>query len=395
MSSAPPINIIVSLLCKANQKIDELNDRCAGLEKKCDYWKGEYEKYSRIGNVAMKYIICQDCLDQNTHEGQTVEICETCTDKLKTLHNAKAEVEYWKNQMQEESERADHWHKCYNDKRTKYLTLVEKIQCEGCKLNKYDYNKYCSECIKSREKSKKEIEYWQKGYEELLEKYYQTPRDEVDHGSRSDDAGRVAAETHLLLQDKTIPDAIVNARVKKLRRERQRLTKRLREVPGVTSLAGGQPPPDVEEDEYSEKTRSSGRYAFQVYKIRDSYTFHIHKTRESYTWSFWYKKRKATGFHAVLEELKESGAKPKKKRTPTQTPIISREKTPREELLESVWKSAERLAKAREDIERIREKRKETKHKTEAERLKPLPGWEDLAAGRKQRRRLEYDEEKD
>lgn len=187
MSSPPPINIIVSLLCKANQKIDELNDRCAGLEKKCDYWKGEYEKYSRIGNVAMKYILCQDCLDQNTHEGQTVEICETCTDKLKTLHNAKAEVEYWKNQMQEESERADHWHKCYNDKRTKYLTLVEKIQCEGCKLNKYDYDKYCSECIKSREKSKKEIEYWQKGYEELLEKYYQTPRDEVDHGSRSDD----------------------------------------------------------------------------------------------------------------------------------------------------------------------------------------------------------------
>ncbi|KAJ7319172.1 hypothetical protein OS493_036574 [Desmophyllum pertusum] len=155
MSSPPPINIIVSLLCKANQKIDELNDKCAGLEKKCDYWKGEYKKYSRIGNVAMKYILCQDCLDQNTHEGQTVEICETCTDKLKTLHNAKAEVEYWKNQMQEESERADHWHKCYNDKRTKYLTLVEKIQCEGCKLNKYDYDKYCSECIKSREKSKK------------------------------------------------------------------------------------------------------------------------------------------------------------------------------------------------------------------------------------------------
>ncbi|KAJ7319173.1 hypothetical protein OS493_036575 [Desmophyllum pertusum] len=173
-----------------------------------------------------------------------------------------------------------------------------------------------------------------------LVQYY---KGEISDSALLNKAGRVAAETHLLLQDKTIPDAIVNARVKKLRRERQRLTKRLREVPGVTSLAGGQPPPDVEED----------------------------------------------------EELKESGAKPKKKKTPTQTPIISREKTPREELLESVRKSAERLAKAREDIERIREKRKETKHKTEAERLKPLPGWEDWAAGRKQRRRLEYDEVED
>ena len=62
-------------------------------------------------------------------------------------------------------------------------------------------------------------------------------------------ARRVAAETHLLLQDKALPDAIVNARVKELRRERQRLTKRLREVPGVTSVAGGQPPPDDNEDD--------------------------------------------------------------------------------------------------------------------------------------------------
>lgn len=78
-----------------------------------------------------------------------------------------------------------------------------------------------------------------------LVQYY---KGEISDSALLNKAGRVAAETHLLLQDKTIPDAIVNARVKELRRERQRLTKRLREVPGVTSLAGGQPPPDVEED---------------------------------------------------------------------------------------------------------------------------------------------------
>ena len=96
-----------------------------------------------------------------------------------------------------------------------------------------------------------------------------------------------------------------------------------------------------------------------------------------------------------MKELKETGGKPKKKKTPTQTPVISREKTPREELLESVRKSAERLAKAREDLNRVRETRKETKRKTEAEQLKPLPGWEDWAAGRTPRRRLEYDEDDD
>ena len=78
-----------------------------------------------------------------------------------------------------------------------------------------------------------------------LVQYY---KGEISDSALLNKAGRIAVETHLLLQDRTIPDAIANARVKELRRERQRLTKRLREVPGVASVAGGQPPPDVDED---------------------------------------------------------------------------------------------------------------------------------------------------
>ena len=133
-----PISIVVSLLSKATQKIDDLNNKCHELESRKDQWKLEYEKYSRIGNVAIQYLLCQGCLDQNTHEGQTVEICQTCTQKLQTLRNAKAEierrdqtikrlqaeVEYWKKQMHEESEIANHWMKAQAS-RTSYQKSIK------------------------------------------------------------------------------------------------------------------------------------------------------------------------------------------------------------------------------------------------------------------------------
>lgn len=167
------IQNLTCLLLESNKKVKHLESKCHELETRKDQWKDEFEKYNRIGNVAMQYLLCKHCLDQDTHEGQTVEICHTCTQKLQTLRNVKAEmkrrdqmikrlqaeVEYWKEQMQEESERADPWHKCYNDERTIYLAIVEKIQCEGWKLNKYSYDNYCTECVKSQQKSKEEIDY--------------------------------------------------------------------------------------------------------------------------------------------------------------------------------------------------------------------------------------------
>lgn len=214
---------------------------------------------------------------------------------------------------------------------------------------------------------------------EEFNKLVQYYKGEISDSALLNKSGRVAAETHLLLQDKTVPDVIVNARVKELRRERQRLTKRLREVSGVTSVAGGQPPPDDNEDgmlasgtldsllkQIIKNTAKSPNQAVAL----PSKSIKLEKATPDPSSI---KEEKATRFNSVLEELKESGGKPKKKKTPTQTPLISREKTPREELLESVRKSAERLAKAREDIERIREKRKEIKRKTEAERLNLYP----------------------
>ena len=116
---------------------------------------------------------------------------------------------------------------------------------------------------------------------------------------------RIAAETHLLFQDKIILDAIVNARVKELKGKRENLTKRLREVPGVASVAGGQSPPDV----YEDGMLANGTLDNLLKQVIKNTT---KRPRQAV----------ATPSNAVLQELKESGDKPKKKQTPTQTPVI-------------------------------------------------------------------------
>lgn len=143
------IQNLTYLLLESNEKVKHLENKCHELETGKNKWKDECEKYNRIRNVTIQYLLCKHCLGRNTQEEQTVEICQTCTQKLQPLQKAEmkrrdqmikrlqAEVEYWKEQMQEESERTDHWYKCCNDERTKYLTLVETIQCEGVKLNNY------------------------------------------------------------------------------------------------------------------------------------------------------------------------------------------------------------------------------------------------------------------
>ncbi|KAL9979890.1 hypothetical protein ACROYT_G017614 [Oculina patagonica] len=45
--------------------------------------------------------------------------------------------------------------------------------------------------------------------------------------------------------------------------------------------------------------------------------------------------------------------------------------------------------------EKLKTRKKPAVRKTEAEKLKPLPGWEDWAKGKKLRRKLEYDEDQE
>ena len=194
-------------------------------------------------------------------------------------------------------------------------------------------------------------------------------------------AGRVAAEAHVLLRDSDVPDGIANVRVKELLRHRRVLSKRLREIPGVAPPGGGAAPP-LEEEEGVLTAGTTENLLKQIVKsIKQQPAVKIEKVTPGEV-----KKEKATPstsrLGTLLRKWEAAGAKPKK---PTGTP--------REELLESVRKSRERLAKAREDLDRAGGiQKKETKRKTEAGKLQPLPGWEDWAQRRKLRRQLDYDE---
>ena len=51
-------------------------------------------------------------------------------------------------------------------------------------------------------------------------------------------AGRFAAESHVILCDKSIPDSIAIKKIKPLARQRGRLTKRIRQIGPLTSNSG-------------------------------------------------------------------------------------------------------------------------------------------------------------
>ena len=72
-----------------------------------------------------------------------------------------------------------------------------------------------------------------------LVQYY---KGQISDSALLNKAGRLAAEAHVLLANEKVPSGVTNAKVKELLRQRRRLTKRLREIPGVPSVGG--PPPD-------------------------------------------------------------------------------------------------------------------------------------------------------
>ena len=85
----------------------------------------------------------------------------------------------------------------------------------------------------------KDVEYWQECYESLLEEYFKDDqrrrslnyyKGEIIDYALLNKVDRLAAESHLLLKDKPIVDAIGVKRVKPLAPERGRLTRRVRQM---------------------------------------------------------------------------------------------------------------------------------------------------------------------
>ena len=157
---------------------------------------------------------------------------------------------------------------------------------------------------------------------------------------------------------------LATARVKPIARERARLTKRIRQFPAGKATAGGKPPSAEGEEKEEDGLVTGPLYSMMKQLIEVSGK----KTPPTIT-----PKRDKTSEAATAGP---SSSTPKRK-TPS-------------ERLEDLQK---RGAAIRKEFVENAEKLK--KRKTEAERLKPLSGWEDWAKGKTLRRKLDYREDND
>ena len=203
----------------------------------------------------------------------------------------------------------------------------------------------------------------QKDLEQLIQYY----KGELTENALLNKAATLAAQKHVLLANPQLPPALVNAQTKPLSQELIKLTKRIRQFPGGVGVgAPGAPggPPGEEEEEAG-----------------DLVTGPVEQ---------WLKRM-----------IKGSPSTPK----PPITPATKKGKgaATTSKIVKKGSPSTSR-GDTRSRLEAIREQRKTLEKKLaesrkgkgkgvsrEVERLKPLPGWEDWARGKKLRRRLDYD----
>ena len=200
-----------------------------------------------------------------------------------------------------------------------------------------------------------------------LEQLIQYYKGELTENALLNKAATLAAQKHVLLANPQLPPALVNAQTKPLSQELIKLTKRIRQFPaGVGVGAPGAPggPPGEEEEEAG-----------------DLVTGPVEQ---------WLKRM-----------IKGSPSTPKPPITPATKKGKGAATTSKIPIVKKGSPSTSR-GDSRSRLEAIREQRKALEKKLaksrkgkgparEVERLKPLPGWEDWARGKKLRRRLDYD----
>ena len=190
-----------------------------------------------------------------------------------------------------------------------------------------------------------------KEFDQLVQYY----KGEITDNALLNKAGRLAAESHVILGDKSIPDSIAIKQIKPLARQRGRLTKRIRQIGPLSSNSV-----DVSEEEDEEEGDLVKGPLETMFKQLIKNTSRGTKTPK------------------IKEETtpSTSGAKQKSPAAKTPIPPDSDLGTP--------------LRKA--DILLGKDKRQgKGKRTNEAERLKPMSGWEDWAQGKKLRRNLQHD----
>ena len=200
-----------------------------------------------------------------------------------------------------------------------------------------------------------------------LEHLIQYYKGELTENALLNKAATLAAKKHVLLANPQLPPALVNAQTKPLSQELTKLTKRIRQFPGGVGVGAPGGPPGEEEEEAG-----------------DLVTGPVEQ---------WLKRM-----------IKGSPSTPKRPITPTTKKGKGAATTSKIPILKKEAPSTSR-GDTRSRLEAIREQRKTLEKQIaesrkgkgkaparEVERLKPLPGWEDWARGKKLRRRLDYDD---
>ena len=200
----------------------------------------------------------------------------------------------------------------------------------------------------------------QKELDQLIQYY----KGELTENALLNKVATLAAQKHVLLADPKLLPALVNPKTKLLSQELTKLTKRIRQFPGGAGVGapGGPPGEEGEEEEGDLVTGPVEQWLKRMIKGSPS------------TPKPQIKKGKAASTSKI----------PIKKGTPSTSrgddissrleAIRERRKTLEKKLAESPWGKGKGKGPAREE-----------------EQLKPLPGWEDWARGKKLRRRLDYD----
>ena len=186
-------------------------------------------------------------------------------------------------------------------------------------------------------------------------------------------AATLAAKKHVLLANPQLPPALVNAQTKPLSQELTKLTKRIRQFPGGVGVGapGGLPGEEGEEEAGDLVTGPVEQWLKRMIKSSPStpQTTHYPTT----------KKGKGAATISKIPILKKPIPSTSQGDIRSRLEAIrERRKTLEKKLAESPWGKGKGKGKGKAPAR-------------EVERLKPLPGWEDWAQGKKLRRRLDYD----
>ena len=199
-----------------------------------------------------------------------------------------------------------------------------------------------------------------KDVEQLIQYY----KGELTENALLNKAATLAAKKHVLLANPQLPPVLVNAQTKPLSQELTKLTKRIRQFPGGVGVgAPGAPPGEEEEEAGDLVTGPVEQWLKRMIKGSPS-TPKPPISPAS-------KKGKGTAITSKIPIVKKGSPSTSRGDIRSRLEAIREQrKTLEKKLAESPWGKGKGKGKGKGPAR-------------EVERLKPLPGWEDWAQGKK------------